>query len=439
MAFRRSSVRSRLAPPFISKSCVTSDPGATTFGHQADHNFFASRIALFDRPVTGKTPLVATGDVEYGRLGALSWLHFLNDGSANYLPGVLPAVLLAMHQPVSLAGTVMAALLIGQALQVVSGWLADRIGGRMFIACGILGTGLAAALIGQASSLAILVPALVIIGFSNATFHPQALAGARQLSGRRVGLGMSLFLVGGEVGRGLWPLIASIFVVTWGLSSLSFLAIPAVISIALLWRTLPVQAPRRIEAPPIAWRRHFGPMSALVAFQSLRALTIFGTTTFLPVLWHARGHGLTEGAALITVMLVVGIIGNVGGGHLADRIGRRPILFGSSILAAALLALFLLSAGVVQWVVLGLLGIALFATLPVGILIGQDIFPENRSLGSGIALGFSNGLAALGIVVLGLLSSVVSPAGILWLLVGVTLVAALLSLRLGPRTHPPQR
>lgn len=382
--------------------------------------------------------LRAESRVQYGRLAGLSWLHFLNDGSANYLPGVLPAVLIAMHEPVSMAGTVMAALLIGQALQVISGWLADHVGGRLFIVCGVLGTGLAAAMIGHSGSLAVLIPALILIGFSNALFHPQALAGARQLSGPRVGLGMSLFLVGGEVGRGLWPLIASFFVVTWGLHSLSLLAIPAVISIALLWPALPVQMPRHVEAQPIAWRRHLGPMGALVAFQSLRALTIFGTTTFLPVLWHMRGHSLTEGAGLITVLLVVGIIGNVGGGHFADRMGRRPILFGSSLLGAILLALFLLSAGSVQWIMLGLLGIALFATLPIGILIGQDIFPENRSLGSGIALGLSNGLAAVGLIVLGLLSSKVPPETILWLLVGIMLVASLLSLRLGPRTHPPR-
>ena len=377
--------------------------------------------------------VAAVGDgsgVRYARLGALSWLHFLNDGSANYLPGVLPAVLVAMHEKVSLAGTVMAALLIGQALQVISGWLADHIGGRLFIVCGVLGTGLAAAMIGQSSSLATLIPALVVIGVCNALFHPQALAGARKLSGRRVGFGMSLFLVGGEVGRGVWPLIASFFVVTWGLPSLSLLAIPAVISIGLLWPSLPVQAPRHVEAQPIAWRRHIGPMSALVAFQSLRALTIFGVTTFLPVLWHLRGHSLTEGATLITVLLVVGIIGNVGGGHLADRIGRRAILFGSSLLGAILLALFLVSGGALQWIMLGLLGIALFATLPVGILIGQDIFPENRSLGSGIALGLSNGLAAVGLLVLGLISAAVPPDMILWFLVGTLLVASLLSLLL---------
>lgn len=377
-------------------------------------------------------------NAQYGRLAGLSWLHFLNDGSANYLPGVLPAVLVAMHEPVSMAGTVMAALLVGQALQVLSGLLADHFGGRLFIVCGVLGTGLAATMIGRSDSLAVLIPALMLIGFSNALFHPQALAGARQLSGPRVGFGMSLFLVGGEVGRGVWPLIASFFVVTWGLRSLSFLAIPAVISILLLWRALPVQAPRHVAARPIAWKRHLGPMSTLVAFQSLRALTIFGTTTFLPVLWHMKGHSLTEGAALITVLLVVGIVGNVGGGHLADRVGRRPILFGSSMLGAIFLALFLISAGAMQWILLGLLGIALFATLPVGILIGQDIFPENRSLGSGIALGLSNGLAAVGLVILGLLSSSIPTGKILWLLVGILLVASLLSLRLGPRTHPVQ-
>lgn len=50
----------------------------------------------------------------YVRLGSLSWLHFLNDGSANYLPGILPVVLITLHVSVSLAGTVMSALLIGQ-------------------------------------------------------------------------------------------------------------------------------------------------------------------------------------------------------------------------------------------------------------------------------------------------------------------------------------
>jgi len=364
----------------------------------------------------------------YGQLASLGWLHFLNDGSANYLPGILPAVLLSLHQSVTLAGSVMSALLIGQALQVVSGWYADHIGGRGFIVAGVLGSSLAAALIGLAPSLTLLIPALMLIGISNALFHPQALAGARHLSGTRRGLGMSLFLVGGELGRGLWPFIASLIVVHWGLRYLWLLALPALVSVALLWNRLPQQRPRHPDARPIAWRHHLGPMSVLVAFSLLRALVIAAVVTFLPVLWHLRGHSLTEGAALITVLLVVGIIGNVGGGHIADRIGRRPVLLGSSLLAALLLAAFLLSSGPWQWVALGLLGIALFSTLPLGIIIGQDIFPENRSLGSAIALGLSNGLAALALAGLDLVSATRGPEAVLWLMVGAVLLAGVFSL-----------
>ncbi|TAL86674.1 MAG: MFS transporter [Rhodanobacter sp.] len=373
-------------------------------------------------------PFRAVSHPQYPRLASLSWLHFLNDGSANYLPGILPAVLLALHESTALAGSVMSALMIGQAFQVISGWLADRVGGRVFIVAGVLGSSAAAAMIGLAPSLGVLIPALVILGLSNALFHPQALAGAHTLSGDRRGFGMSLFLIGGEVGRGLWPLIASVVVVAWGLHYLWLLALPAVLSLILLRKQLPIQAPRRPDGKPIAWRRHLTPMSLLVGFSMLRSLAIFGLVTFLPIIWISRGHDLTEGAALITVLLVVGIVGNVGGGHLADRIGRRPVLLGSSLLGALLLIAFIVSSGLWQWLILGLLGIALFASLPLGILIGQDIFPENRSLGSGIALGFSNGLAAVALAGLGLVAAMRGPEAVLWVLVGALVLSGLLSL-----------
>ncbi|MST32128.1 hypothetical protein GHK86_05230 [Acidimicrobiaceae bacterium USS-CC1] len=40
-------------------------------------------------------------------------------------------------------------------------------------------------------------------------------------------------------------------------------------------------------------------------------------------------------------------------------------------------------------------------TMSPTILIGQDIFPENRSMGSGIALGLANGIGALLVLAIG--------------------------------------
>lgn len=41
---------------------------------------------------------------QYGKLLILSWAHFLNDGAANYLPGILPVILVSMGLSTSFAG-----------------------------------------------------------------------------------------------------------------------------------------------------------------------------------------------------------------------------------------------------------------------------------------------------------------------------------------------
>jgi FSR family fosmidomycin resistance protein-like MFS transporter len=372
--------------------------------------------------------MISRARLQAAPLGALGWLHFLNDGAANYLPGILPAILIGLKLDVSLAGVVMTALIFGQALQPVTGWLADRFGGRRFIAMGLLGTTFGAALLPLLPQAWLLWPVLLIMGSCNAVFHPQAMAGARQVAGDQQGLAMSIYLVGGEIGRGIWPLLASLIVVHFGLKWIGLLAVPALLTLPVLWETLPVQPRRQQQHQPIDWRRHLVPVAVLVLFCFLRALCIFGLTTFLPIYWHQQGGSLVEGASTITVMLIVGVVGNVGGGHLADRIGRRPVLVLSSLVSCLLLVVFLLTSGEVRWLLLGLLGVALFASLPLGILIAQDMFPENRSFGSGVALGFCNGTAALALSGLGVLASVAGTVTVLWTLAGALALAILVAM-----------
>ena len=368
------------------------------------------------------------GDPSRRRLLGMSWSHFLNDGTVNYLPGVLPAVLVALHIPLALAGTVMAALLFGQALQPLAGWLADRAGGRGFVIAGLAGSSLGGALIGLAPDYWMLLVVLALIGVSNSLFHPQALAAVRSLDHRRQGLSMSVFLVGGELGRGAWPFFASLVVVWLGLHALWVLELPALITLPFLFHWLPRLPARHPEAARIAWRRHLKDIALLVTYAGLRATVTFAVATFVPLLWRARGGSLVGGASLITTMLVIGIIGNLGGGYLADRLGRRPVMVSASLLSALLLALFLYAHGPWLWVSLAALGIAVFATLPVTILMGQDILPENRSLGSGLALGLANGLGAVAVFLLGPLAAAWSIESVLWISVLLSVISAPLAL-----------
>jgi FSR family fosmidomycin resistance protein-like MFS transporter len=379
------------------------------------------------------TTSVTTAATPPARLALLSWAHFLNDGAANFLPGVLPAILAAMALPVSLSGTIMAALVVGQSIQPITGWLADRIGGKGYVVWGIAGTAIGGALIGVVPNYGALIAVLILIGVSNSCFHPQALASIRDLSRTRHGAIMSLYLVGGEIGRGLWPLLASFIVTAGGLAWLGVVALPGLLTVPFLWRFTAPLPRQRAGVQRIHWREHVRPFGVLVGFCTLRGVMIVGASTFIPILWQQRGGTLVAGASFITVMLVVGIVGNLGGGFVSDRLGRQPVILVSIGLASALFAGFLLTGGWSAWILLGAYGIALYATLPLTVLIGQDILPENPSLGSGIALGLGNGLGALGVIGLGPLAGAYGPETALWVVVACGAAAFCLAFLLPKR------
>jgi len=336
----------------------------------------------------------------------MTWVHMINDGAANYLPGVLPAVLIDAHEPLSLAGSLVAALAIGQALQPLIGWISDRVGGRTILVIGFAMTSLGGALLGETHTMAVLVVLLVLIGVGTSLFHPQALAGIRSITTGRRGLRTSFFLVGGELGRGLWPTLASLVVAHLGLGYLWIIGLPGALTIGFLPRWAPALQPKRAgtahSTPKVAWMRHVRPLSVLIAYAGLRAFAIFGLVTFVPVLWHVRGDSLVEGAAIITTILVVGIVGNLGGGHMTDLLGKRLVLVGSALAVALLVLPMGYVRGPIVWAVAALLGCVLFMTLSTTIMVGQDILPENPSLGSGIALGLANAIGALVVLLIGL-------------------------------------
>lgn len=328
-------------------------------------------------------------------LWLLSFSHFLNDGSANFLPGILPLILVKMGQPISMAAVLMAALLLGQSLQPFTGLLAERANGRRIFLVGLTLSTLGGALLGFAQVLPLLIIDLVLIGVGNAVFHPQALAITRGIvSKERQALSFSFFLVGGEFGRGIWPVITSLLVVHFGLHSLWVLVIPLLFTLPILLRTAPVPPVKAHSKEPIHWKEHRRPLFVLVGMSSLRSFILYSLVTDLPLLWHLRGGSLVGGATLITILLVVGIIGNLGGGHLSDRFGRQPVLFASTVGSALFIPFLANSQGVMLWIFSGIVGVLLFASVPLTVLLGQDIFSENKALGSGLALGLSNGIGA---------------------------------------------
>lgn len=380
----------------------------------------------------------APAPTRYGPLAGLAWLHFVNDGAANFLPGVLPAVLIAVGKPASLGGTLLFVLLVGQVLQPLTGLLGPRLGGRRLMWVGVAAAAVGAGLVGFVPGFGSLLALLAAIGIANACFHPQALAAARRFAGLRGNFGMAIMMLGGEIGRGLWPLIASLAVAAGSLGNLWIPAACCLATLPIVRRFLP--APRVLRPD---WRvRLAGRWAAsarLLAYMAVRGLVVMTASAYLPILWTARGGDLVAGAALVTLMLLVGLAGALYGGHLADRIGRRPVLAGAGLAMAGALALVAWGATPAIWAGAALLGIPAFATFPITTVAGQDLFPENWAFGSGLALGFGNALGAGLTALAGLSLALVSLAGLFWILAAAALLTAVLTRIIPAPEHAPAR
>jgi FSR family fosmidomycin resistance protein-like MFS transporter len=364
--------------------------------------------------------------------GALIWVHFLNDGLANYLPGILPFLGVALHLPLAPIAALMSILLFGQMLQPVSGILADYAGGRGYAVWGPVLTAVAVVGVAVTRSYWMLAALFLVTGIGNTLFHPQALSITRAISQRRQGVTMSAFLIGGEVGRALGPLAAGWIVARGGLKDIWLMAVPLLLTWPWMARWVPKVPRKRQTGSPVNWSRHLKPGLALTIFSGLRSGIIYGVSTFLPILWHDRGGSLVAAASLVTTFIGVGVAGNLGAGAVMDRFGKSVVLWGSTVLSLLLVALLPLTSGAWLWPLVGLLGITIFASLPVTMLIGQDIFSENPAMGSGVALGLANGLGALLLPLWGLLADHVGISTAMWALAGM----AALSIAFIPGMRP---
>ena len=354
---------------------------------------------------TIQAPRQATAPAHPTGFPALIWGHLANDALANYLPGLLPLIAVERHVPLVLLTSLVTILMFGQALQPLAGLLADRVGGRWFVLGGPILSTVGVTLVALSPAYIGMAIGLFLSGLGTTLFHPQAMALTRSLAGKRPGLTMSTFMIGGEFGRAIGPLVATQLATALGLGHLWLVGVFVVLTWPWLIKVVPPLARRTAKQAPVQFRRHLRPALALVAFNGLRAGAISTVTTLVPLLWRHHGGSFILGASLVTTMIGIGIIGNLAGGLMRDRYGSGMVLWVASIAGTLLLIVLPFARGVALWPVLALVGIALFSASPVTTLIGQDIFKENPALGSGVSAGVGNAVGALLILPIGYAAS----------------------------------
>ena len=297
-------------------------------------------------------------------------------------------------------------------IQPVFGHLADRTGPRWVVAGGVLW-------MAAFFSLALVTPGplalalLVLASLGSGAFHP---AGAMQatLSGRyhyagRETTATAYFFVFGQFGHFAGPVLAGPLLErfgTWGLLCLVLPAIPVGINAA---RRLPNTRPVIVHAQAEAQgggRRIL--RMALLSFMLVAALQSWAQqnmVTFVPKHLSDLGQPASVYGLVAALFMGGSAVGNVLGGSLADRFGKRRVAASALALASAPLYLFP-NLGWSFWLylVVPLAGLLTGAVHSILVVLAQRQIPGGMALASGLILGFMFSSGALGTLFSGFLA-----------------------------------
>jgi FSR family fosmidomycin resistance protein-like MFS transporter len=340
----------------------------------------------------------------------LSLSHLATDTCQGALPALLPHLKESMGLSYAAAGGILMAMnLTSSVIQPLFGYCSDRWRLRWLLPVGLAVSGLGMGLVGLAPGYGWVLVLVVVSGLGVASFHPEAFKAVLGSATTRKVVGVSWFMVGGNMGFVVGPLMVGVCCAWLDLPGLLFFALPGLLVAAVYMRFWPrLLATGQREAAhagagrpqPLAGR--LTPLGVLIGSVILRAWVHSGVTAFVPFYYvQVLGGQEVDTWRPLTTFLLAGVIGTALGAPLAEKVGPKRFFVASVALTTPLLLWFLQSHGVWMYLALALAGAALISTWSVIMVLAQQILPDRAGMASGLMVGFALGTGGVGAAVLG--------------------------------------
>jgi FSR family fosmidomycin resistance protein-like MFS transporter len=352
----------------------------------------------------------SSGAPRKSKVATIAAAHAAHDTYSSFLPPLLPVFIEKLALTKAEAGLLTVFLQGPSLVQPLIGHLGDRRDLRALVVSTPTLTAVCMCLLGVAPSYGIVALLLVVAGISSAILHALAPVVAGRFSGRRLGFGMGFWMVGGEFGRTIGPIVLVSAIATLGLAGLPWLMVGGLAASALLApglrgaRPEPDRTQRAVGVAGPSMRRFFVPLTGIVG---ARALMMAAFTTFLPVFLREEGLSLWWAGASLSILEGAGVVGALTGGAASDRLGRKQVLLGSLLLTPVFMVGFVFAAGWGRVPLLLGLGFAGLMATPVIMAAVIESFPGKRALANGNYMALNFVARAVAVVLVGAAADVV--------------------------------
>lgn len=384
----------------------------------------------------------------------LSCAHLTNDIYTGMLNPLMPFIAEKLSFTLAFATFIISlSHIFASVLQPIIGFFADNSKRRTFIFRGLLMSSIFIPLAPAADNKWIFVVLIVLGSLGSSLFHPQALGLLAKFSEfsrksrtsppaclalvpycesfsdkKDVAKTMAIFMGAGSLGFAFGPLVSSTIAQVWGLNKISWVSVIGIICALLMFKFVPKITKFEDEKPHFGFRKAFGDifknreLNLLFFIAMIKTLMINSCTIFLPFLWKGLGYGKIYIGGAIFAFTLAGSVASFISPYVEKKFGTKPVLYFSIVSTLPLLMLFIATyrdfplVALTAFILAG--GFTMMAS-PVIMVLAQNSAPEYKSIIAGFVNGFTWGVIALIMTILGL---VAEKIGIINLLMWVSFV-----------------
>jgi FSR family fosmidomycin resistance protein-like MFS transporter len=294
------------------------------------------------------------------------------------------------------------------------GFLAEKAPARYFVIITPAITAICMSLLGVAPSYTMLAILLFVMGLSGAFFHVPSPVMVKKVSGERVGLGMSFYMLGGEMARTLGPLVVTAAISWWTLEG-TWKLIPfgLVASLILYFRLRKIKIRDDIKhdtekaGMKELLKKYYPFLLLLMGLTFFRSLMKSSLTAFLPTYYYKEmGMSLLYSNSTLAILQLAGAVGTFFSGTISDKFGRKKVLILISVITPILLIIFTQVNDIWAFPMLLLLGLFIVAPMPVILALIQDYKSKNPVFINGMYMMISFIAGSIAVMVSGYLGDI---------------------------------
>lgn len=367
------------------------------------------------------------------------WLcgaHFINDIYTGLLNPIMPFIAEQARISMPVATIILSCShIFSSLLQPYFGFFADKMRKRALIFWGILLTSIFISLVPATNTISLMILFIILGSIGSSLFHPQALGFVTKFSVSDSVKNMGIFIAIGTLGFSTGPLISSMIAQYFGLNKMPLLAILGIIWAMLMFTCVPQFSKDNTPKPNINLKQAFIDILTnrkLNILNLIALLKVFVSTScsiLLPFLWKAQGYTKFQIGLALFFFLFLGGIASLISPKIEKKIGTANVFYISMITTFPLMMIFALTYKTLPTVSFSAFAIMGFVTMfatPITMSMAQQVLPQYKSIIGGFINGFSWGIIAIAMSVIGYIAQATSIIPVLVVISAIPAICSIL-------------